>query len=100
MLFERFQLSAMSHMNPDGKAQNEQMFSVIVSVTDRRFAHAKKPPSPDVAALNMSGGGIAGFCATKKLAPYRTIRDINGPHPLANTYSGSEWQPAYHRPRH
>jgi hypothetical protein len=26
MLFERFRLSAMSHMNPDGKAQNEQCF--------------------------------------------------------------------------
>ena len=38
--------------------------------------------------LEYVGRSIAGFCATKKLAPYRTIRDINGPRPLANTYSG------------
>ena len=40
--------------------------------------------------LKILDGGMAGVCATRNVAPRRTTRDMNGPSPLVNAYSGSE----------
>jgi hypothetical protein len=40
--------------------------------------------------LKTSKGGVAGLWVNKKLAPQRTMNDINGPSPLMKTCSGSE----------
>jgi hypothetical protein len=40
--------------------------------------------------LKTSKGGVAGLWVNKKLAPQRTMNDINGPTPLMKTCSGSE----------